>query len=267
MDQTKVQQDSVVKQSVVEPPRQLAPQFQVDEKGRGISEQEIIERRERVADRTRTARERAERIARWQGLPYVEILRLEIERIRPGTMADDTFSISEKTDGSIDVHFMGRVFRVLKHVVAYSIRTSTWHITAQGALDRLRTAAVRPDVPREVKQADVYEEQAELLREVAKAAQILDDEELQSALSVAAGLGTTSIRWKTEVQTLFLHLIKRLQEKPCQTSQPQPPRQPKAPPGQKPPAKRRHRRKAGEKVTLDSREGLAEAGSRTTSPS
>lgn len=262
MQNIKIVQESAVKHSKVEPARKLNPQFTVVD-GKVVSEQELIEQRARVLGSEKRIKGRTERTERWEGKTHVEILRLEMERIRPGTISDETFSLQVKTDGAIDVHFMGRVFRILPLVVAKSDKGMSWHITAKGALDRLRTAAVRADVPTQMKQGDIYEEQADLLREIAKAAKILEDDELQTSLAACDALGNTSIRWKTEVQTLFLYLIRKLQESPCQTS-PKPQRQPK-PPAEKGSAPRRQRRKAGQELSVNPRPApLDEAASQTT---
>lgn len=260
---------SVVKKSIIEPPRQLDPQFRVDEKGRPISEQEFIERRTREAEWKREGEEKAERRARWEGKSPGEILCMEMERIRPGTLKDGTFSLHPRADMSIDVHLMGRVFRVLPHVVAISSKDTSWHITAQGALDRLRTAAVRPEQPSSMKQTDIYEEQADILREVAKAAGIYEEEALQDHLASIVGLGQSAVRWKSEMQFLFIYLRKRLKEITCPTPSPQPQQlqsskkhQSKKHQSKKPQSKK-PRPKAGPRPKI---EGPAVGGSQTTTP-
>ena len=245
----KVHQDTVVKQSVVEPARVLDPQFRVDEYGKVISEQELIEQRQRRAELEQKAADTLRRRERWADKDAIEILTLEIERHKPGTTTDETFSIRRRGDGAIDVHLHGRQWTILPHVVSYSGDSETWHITAKGAVKQLKTAAVRPDVPREYKQSDIYEEQAAILRDLAGEAGLLDLEGIQQNLKAMESLDA-ALRWKTELSFLFLQLRTWIQEHKCQTSQPQPPQQPQAKPPQPPrakkaPAKKRQRRKAG----------------------
>lgn len=232
----KVQQDSVIKESILEPPRELDPQFKVDAKGNPISEQEILEQRHLLKTQRKEAAEKAERLARWKGRTPAEIVAMEMERIRPGTGVDETFSVNTRSDGSIDVHLMGRVYQVPRNTIDVSNRGASWHITAQGALDRLRVAAVRPDVAQPVKQSEIYEEQVELLMDLAAAAGLLERKEFQDNLAMIEGLGNSATRWKTQLNLLFLSLRKYIGETRCPTSPPQP---------QKPKAKAK---KAGKKA-------------------
>lgn len=228
----KLEQATVVKKSLVEPARTLDPQFRVDEKGRIVSEQELLEQARRLKERAKVDRERSEKRARWESTNPEEILKLELERIRPGTLADSTFSIQVFEDG-IDVHLFGRSFRILAHVLTFSAKTLTWDVTAKGALDRLKAQAVRPDAPKARNQAEVYQEQAAMLRELADVAGISEDPVLAATLEALKDVKEESVRWKTEVNTLFLHLRMKLQ---CLTSQPLP-QLPQAPP-EAPPSRR-----------------------------
>lgn len=200
----KVVQDTVTKESVLQPPRNLDHGFRVNALGEIVSEKEHIEHQQRLVEIATEQREKVERKTRWAGRSHADILAMEVARIRPGIQEGPTFSITRRYDGALDVHWDGRVFRVKPEVVRHSDSTLTWHITAQGAMDRLATATVRPDAPRSMKQADVYEEQADLLRNLAEEAGVLDDPALQKQLEHLTGLGESATRWKMEGATLFL---------------------------------------------------------------
>lgn len=218
MANTKLWQESSIKPSVMDPPRQLNPEFTRDQNGNPISEQEILERMERERAAKQAAEEKAEREKRWEGKDESEILRCELERLRKGVTDDDTFSIRRRSDGALDVHLYGRSFSVLEHVVKYSNRTRTWHITAKGCLDRLASAAVRPDRPRDMKQGDIYEEQADILKELAESAGASEDEVLQRNIKAAEGIANESVRWKTVQSVLFIYLKGIIGDLKCQTS-------------------------------------------------
>lgn len=222
----KVIQTSSVKKSKVVGGRPLNPKFRIED-GKIISEQEVIEAEERRQELERAQEERAERLKEWRGLEPMRILLGELEKRKPGTTSDPTFSISQLESGDIDVHLGGRAFRVLEHVVRHSDKTLTWHITAQGVLDRLKSMAVRPDAAQPVRQAELYQEQAEILRELAGVAGLLDDEALKRTLEGLKEVKDEAVRWKTEVNLLFISLRTRIGELRCQISPPPPPHQPK----------------------------------------
>lgn len=260
----KVYQDSVIKESILEPPRQLKQVYAVTPEGTVISEQEVIQRQERHQKLTREIKEKAERKAAWAGKTPPEILLMEMVRVKPNIKGDSTLSVHPLPDGSIDVHLYGRVDRVAPHIVKYSTDSVTWHVTAKGVIQRLGIAAVRPDRPREVLQYEVYQEQADLLRELARSGGFLGLDPLKSELKDAEEIVDPAVRWKTVVNILFLFLRKQLGEFTCQTSQPhpQPQQQPQKAQEASPPKPRRRRPKA--KKPAPSHAGNAGEVSQTT---
>lgn len=236
-DQPKVYQETVIKESILEPARKLNPTFAVTEDGTVISEQEVIQRKERNIKLTRELREEKERIEAWKGLSPPDILLMEMLKEKPVIKGDPTFSIHPMIDGTIDVHLYGRTHRVLPHIVKFSSDSITWHITARGVLQGLGRAAVRPDVAREMLQHEIYQEQADLLRELARVGGYLEEEKLSEELEDLQKIPDQSMRWKTEVNLLFVFLRKKIGALACQSpqpSQPQPQRQKEPPATPKP---------------------------------
>lgn len=241
-EQPKVYQESIVKQSVVEPARKLSPVFATLKDGTVISEQEIMQRKERDEKLTRELREEEEHIEAWIGMSPPEILLMEMVKKKPIIKNDPTLSIHPMPDGTIDVHLYGRTHRVLPHIVKFSNDSVTWHVTARGVLQALERAAVRPDVAREMLQHEVYQEQADLLRELARVGGYLEEEKLSQELGDLEKIPDQSMRWKTEVNLLFLLLRKKIGALVCQSpqqSQPQP--QPQKAPATPKPRQRRRR--------------------------
>lgn len=243
-DQPKVYQESIIKESVLEPARKLAPVFATLKDGTVISEQETIQRKERHEKLSKERQEEADHIEAWKDMSPPEILLMEMVKKKPIIKGDPTLSIHPMPDGTIDVHLYGRTHRVLPHIVKFSNDSVTWHVTARGVLQGLERAAVRPDVAREMLQHEVYQEQADLLRELARVGGYLEEEKLSQELGDLEKIPDQSMRWKTEVNLLFLFLRKKIGALACQSpqqSQPQPQPQPQKAPAAAKPRQRRRR--------------------------
>jgi hypothetical protein len=242
----KLGQQTTIKQSVIAPPQELDPTYHVEmvgNKQQVVAQQELIERRERERVALAKKAERDAHRAEWDGLSPAQVLMAEMLKQRPALKGESTFSIHPNAEGDIDVHLYGNVYRVLEHVVKHSDKTVTWHITAKGVIDRLRRMAVQPSRPLEVKQSEIYQEQADMLRELALVGGLLEDPNLQVLLQGAKEIKDDAVRSKTEVTTLFIHLRKRLGELACQTSQPPQPSQSEETAQEASPQKPRRRRR------------------------
>lgn len=197
-------QRSGISPSKLPEPRQLSPSIGYDPVTQSvISEQSLIENRARLEAIERAQKEVSERRRRWEGKSEEEILLGEVERRRPGTLEDPTWSFYATKDG-YQAHLFGVTESVTPNQLDYTRRSSTWHILGRGILERLRRKRARQMDIEQTARPEVYEEQVLLLTPLVLLAG--GEDQIAMAELHTEGIREPATKAKTQVHYLVRYL-------------------------------------------------------------